>query len=94
MTDERDQALINAVLEWSGERNPHDPGDARLMQAIWRHQGPNLTPCPDCDGDCGEPCAPSSVEAACAHLDHWIEQWNKQRGITPLYERPPDEEAP
>jgi hypothetical protein len=81
---DKDAALIAAVLEWSGDRHPNDPGDARLMQAIWHHEGPTLTPCPECDGDCGEPCAPISVEAACAELDHFIAEWNKKHGIVGL----------
>jgi hypothetical protein len=79
-------ALIEAVIEWVGDRSPDDPGDARLMQAIWRYSGPNVEPCPECDGDCGEPCAPCSVEAACANLDHFIERWMKKHGITTVAE--------
>lgn len=75
-------ALVEAVLEWVCDRSPTDPGDARLMQAIWRYRGPNIEPCPGCDGDCGEDCEPISVAAACAGLDHFIDKWMKQRGIT------------
>ena len=81
MTNEKDKALIEAVLEWSGDRSPNDPGDARLMQAIWRHEGDNLEPCAGCDGGCGEPCAPCTAKEACVALDRFIARYNKKHGI-------------
>jgi hypothetical protein len=74
-------ALVDAVLEWAADRSPNDPGDARLMKAIWSYGGDNTEPCPECDGDCGEPCAPCTVQAAHAMLDDFIERWMKDRGV-------------
>lgn len=81
---EKDQALIEAVLQWEADRHPNDPGDARLMQAIWRHQGDNTEPCEGCGGECGEACAPCTAAAACAKLDRYIEDYNRRHGITPV----------
>lgn len=78
---DKDQALIDAVIEWSGDRSPDDPGDAYLMKAIWTWGGPHVEPCPECDGDCGEPCAPCTVEQAHANLDRFIDEWMKKRGV-------------
>src|ERR1700679_732216 len=52
--------LVDAVQLWCGdcEGQPGDPSDARLLQAIWRHDGDRTQPCDECDGECGEPCAP------------------------------------
>src|SRR6185312_11681447 len=38
-------ALIEAVEEWAGDHEgfPQNPSDARLMQALWRYEGDNLT---------------------------------------------------
>jgi hypothetical protein len=80
--------LIAAVLDWADDRPPNDPGDAELMKAIWRYSGPIETPCEGCGGDCGEACAPCSVEAACASLDRFIEDWRKRRGLAPLVRKP------
>lgn len=81
MADAREQALIDAVIEWWGERIPGDPGDARLMQALWRYDGDHTEPCPDCDGACGEACAPCTADAGCAYLERWIADWEKKHGI-------------
>ena len=89
MSDEKDKALLEAVLEWSAERSPDDPGDARLMQAIWRHQGDNTTPCEGCDGECGEACEPITADAAIAHLERYIDDWFKKRGATILKDGEP-----
>lgn len=77
-------ALVAAVISWwaDTEGQPESPADARLMQALWRYEGDHTQPCPDCDGDCGEPCAPVSGEVAIAGLDRWIADWMKRRGIT------------
>jgi hypothetical protein len=76
-------ALIAAVMDWWGdcESGPSDPADARLMQALWRYEGDHTETCPECDGECGEACAPITASAAIASLEHWIAEWNKRHGI-------------
>ena len=89
----KEQALIAAVMEWCGdsEGRPDDPSDARLMKAIWTYEGDRTEPCPECDGDCGEPCAPCTVAAAHRQLDRFIAEWERKRGITST---PPGVAAP
>lgn len=77
----RDAVLINAVHEWSADRSPDGPGDAELMKAIWTHHGDTTEPCPGCDGECGEPCAPCTVGQAHAMLDAFIADWRKKKGL-------------
>ena len=60
--------LSNAVDEWSCERTPKDPGECDLMIAIWRRDGDRTEPCPECDGECGEPCAPITADRAITGL--------------------------
>jgi hypothetical protein len=76
-------ALIKELMNWSCDRGPDDPGDAHLMKALWSYQGDRTTPCDECDGECGEPCAPCTVVQAHAMLDHFITTWNRRNGITP-----------
>lgn len=75
-------ALIAAVLAWSEERAPDDPGDADLLKAIWSYHGDIIAPCEGCDGECGEGCAPCTVKAAHAMFDCFSDRWRKKRGIT------------
>ena|SRR5579863_1795184 len=79
-------ALVKAIEEWAAdsEGSPSDPSDARLLKALWSYQGDNTQPCPECDGECGEPCAPCTVAEAHAGLDRFIAEWNKRHGITPV----------
>jgi hypothetical protein len=81
MATEREQALIDAVLDWSAERSPNDPGDARLMKAIMTFEGDHTEPCEGCDGDCGEACAPITVGAAHRMYDNFIDDWNCKHGV-------------
>ena len=76
-------ALIEAVEAWVAdcEGRPGDPSDAELLRAHWRYSGDSTEPCPECDGQCGEPCAPCTVERACAALDRYIADWRKRHGI-------------
>lgn len=76
-------ALFAALQTWCEdcEGMPSDPSDARLLQALWQYSGDHTEACPECDGDCGEPCAPTTAKAAVAALDHFIKEWNKKRGI-------------
>lgn len=78
------RVLADAAETWAGDWKgvPRDPSDARLLQAVWRYGGDRLEPCPECDGECGEPCAPCTVEAGCAWLDRWIADWMKRHGVT------------
>jgi len=80
--DRRD-ALIEAVMEWAGDNEgmPGDPSDARLLKALWTYDGDRTEPCPECDGECDEPCAPCTVAAAHAGLDRFIERWNAEHGV-------------
>jgi hypothetical protein len=80
--DDKAQALIDAVLEWAAERIPRDPSDADLMKAIWHYHGDVVEPCEGCDGQCGEACAPRTVEAACAQLDRFSADWRERHGVT------------
>jgi hypothetical protein len=82
MTD-KEKALIDAVMNWCAECEgiPSGPSDAELLKAIWRYVGDRTEPCPECDGECGEPCAPCTAEAACAALDAFSDKWRKDRGI-------------
>lgn len=68
------KALIDAIQAWAGdnEGTPNSPSDARLLKALWTYEGDHTTPCDECDGECGEPCAPCTVAQAHAQLDHWI----------------------
>lgn len=79
----KDKLLIAALMEWVSncEGSPNDPNDAELLKAIWRYKGDRLEPCPECDGDCGEPCAPTTAEVACRGLDRWIVDYNKRNGL-------------
>ena len=79
-------ALIEAAQEWAGDSEgmPSNPSDARLMKALWTYEGDRKEPCPECDGDCGEPCAPCTVAAAHASLDEFIADWLKRHGIRAL----------
>lgn len=77
------QGIVDAVSEWASdhEGQPNDPSDATLLKAMWTHDGDRVEPCPECDGDCGEPCAPLSVKAAHRMLDVWSDNWRAQRGV-------------
>lgn len=74
MTKDKQAALIEAVLTWAGEQegHPSNVADAELMKALWTYEGDRTAPCPECDGDCGEPCAPCTVADAHAGLDQFI----------------------
>lgn len=72
------KALAEAAVDWAGDRSPRDPGDARLLQALWRYSGDKTEPCPECDGECGEPCAPCTVEQGIASLDCFISGWERK----------------
>jgi hypothetical protein len=84
MDESKAEALITAVQEWASdcEGHPCHPADARLMQALWRYEGDQPKACPECDGECGEPCAPCTADQACASLDRWIADWRKRHGVT------------
>lgn len=79
----KDAALVRAVIEWasSNEGRLDNPNDADLLKALWTHDGDRTAPCPECDGDCGEPCAPCTVADAHASLDAFSAQWREERGI-------------
>lgn len=83
MADEREKALIEALQDWASdcEGMPGDPSDARLLKALWTYEGDRTKPCDECDGECGEPCAPCTVAQAHAGLDRFTADWNKKRGI-------------
>lgn len=75
--------LVEAVINWVSECEglPDDPSDAELLKAVWRYGGDLTEPCPECDGECGEPCAPVTAECACRALDRFSEGWRKKRGL-------------
>ena len=75
----KDQELIRAAINWGADRRPRDPGDAALMKALWSYAGDNKG-CPDCDGDCGEPCRPCTVVEAHARLDGFTADWMEKNG--------------
>lgn len=76
-------ALIDALNTWwaDAEGQPSDPSDAELMKALWHYHGDKTEPCDECDGECGEPCAPCSADAAIKSLDEWSDRWREKRGI-------------
>jgi hypothetical protein len=75
-TTEQKDALIAALMIWVGENEgiPSNIADAELMKAVWAYDGDRTDPCPECDGECDEPCRPTTVAEACASLDAWIAQ--------------------
>lgn len=81
--DDKEKALINAVQEWAGasEGRPNDPADAELLKALWTFEGDRTEPCPECDGECGEPCAPCTVLSAHKALDEFSTDWRRRNGI-------------
>lgn len=83
MSDAREQTLIQALRDWVSdcEGSPGDPSDARLLKAFVTYDGDHTEPCEECDGNCGEPCAPYTVAGAHRALDRFIEDWNKRHGI-------------
>jgi acyl transferase domain-containing protein len=78
-----EDALIEAVLTWAAgcEGIPAFPNDAHLLKAVCTYEGDQTEPCPECDGDCGEPCAPYTVAQAHAMLDAFVANWNREHGI-------------
>ncbi len=56
--------LIELLEEWACDRVPETLIDCDLMIALWRYHGDRKKPCPGCDGDCGEDCAPTKAKAA------------------------------
>jgi hypothetical protein len=80
---DKDVKLLEAVQEWwsDHEGHPANVSDARLMIALWEHNGDNLDPCPECDGDCGEHCAPTTALNAIGQLRAWIADQHKRSGI-------------
>jgi hypothetical protein len=75
---ERKQAIVDAALEWSSERSVSDWSEADLMKALWTYGGDRTDPCPECDGECGEPCAPCTVAQAHSMIDAQLEQLVRQ----------------
>jgi hypothetical protein len=84
----REELLIEAVIDWVADRAPNNPGDAALMKAIWTYHGDVSAPCEDCDGDCGEPCAPCTVKQAHAMLDKFADDWRRRQGWTTVAAAP------
>ena len=74
-------ALLDALDDWSADRVPDDHGEAELIKEMWRRDGDRLEPCPECDGECGEPCAPTTAASAIACIDEHMKQLDKRRGI-------------
>jgi hypothetical protein len=71
---ERLRAVVDAAQEWGGERSVSDWDEADLMKALWTFNGDRNEPCPECDGECGEPCAPCAVMAAHAAIDAQLDE--------------------
>lgn len=82
----KDQALIAAVITWAEnkEGSPDNPNDAELLKALWTYEGDKTEPCDECDGECGEPCAPCTVEAAHRMLDRFSEKWRRRQALGKL----------
>ena len=72
------RVVVDAAHEWSGDRAVRDWGDADLLKALWTFEGDNTEPCPECDGECGEPCAPCTVVAAHASIDRALDDLVKR----------------
>lgn len=62
------ERLYDVVMEWSCDRAPRDGYDCDVMIELWRLNGDRTEPCPECDGECGEPCAPVTAAHAIAEL--------------------------
>lgn len=75
--------LVEAIQEWAAncEGQPRDPSDADLLKAIVSFDGDHLEPCEGCDGECGEPCAPYTVEGAHRMYDNFSAEWRKKHGV-------------
>ena len=69
---EKLEKVYLAAMEWSSEHSPKTSQDAELMKALWRNDGDRVDPCPECDGDCGEPCAPITADQAIAGIDRYM----------------------
>lgn len=61
--------LLDAALAWATDRTPKDEGEFDLLIALWKVTGDRTAACPDCDGACGEPCAPMTAKEAIAALE-------------------------
>lgn len=79
----KEQSLIAALQDWASdnEGQPSNPADARLLKALWSFDGDRKEPCPECDGECGEPCAPCTVADAHGSLDAYLADYNEKHGI-------------
>lgn len=58
------EEIWEAINDWMEERSPSDPGERALAKVWLRQNKEHVKICPECDGECGEPCA-ISAEA------HW-----------------------
>ena len=89
-TEAQKEALIDAVIAWASDRegNPSNIADAELMKSLWTYEGDRTDPCEECDGECGEPCAPCTVKAGHAALDAWIERHRYAMGLLRRSDQP------
>jgi len=67
--EEKEQAVIEAALEWWSERTVRDWGDIRLAKAV-ATLGGDWPGCDECDHQCGEDCRPMTVAEMHAAIDH------------------------
>lgn len=67
--DEKEQAVIEAAMEWWAERTVRDWGDIRLAKAV-ATLGGDWPGCDECDHQCGEDCRPMTVAEMHAAIDH------------------------
>jgi hypothetical protein len=67
--DEKEQAVIEAAMEWWTERTVRDWGDIRLAKAV-ATLGGDWPGCDECDHQCGEDCRPMTVAEMHAAIDH------------------------
>lgn len=67
--DEKEQAVIEAAMEWWTERGVRDWGDVRLAKAVVTLAG-DWPGCDGCDFMCDETCTPATVAEQLDAIDH------------------------
>jgi len=84
--DKKKLALLRAAVEaWATDRTPKDEAEFDLLIALWQVTGDRTEPCPDCDGACGEPCAPVKAKDMIANLEQQKAALHETIDLSPLW---------